>query len=297
MARRPRIVIPARFSASASALRYRADVAATKLVHAVYEAGGEPLVLHPVVPPGIDMAALDDVVRDRIGFADGVLLPGGGDLAARWAGHDAGLLTPRGLSTAGWRHRLGSPEDSTAVVDGKRVPVRDIEGVLTRLWCVGIADLAHIVPADREYVSMEMTAFLLSWLTTLECPVPNRPSPSCLAGPNWRAEEWTQKAARLGIPVRPAARRTALGQGPLPPEEFTKTTVTVVGDWALGAADNALKAHARRLAEHAGTGLLDVYFDGPGAGAAFAGVNLWPDITRPEVADAMLASLKGGRPC
>jgi putative glutamine amidotransferase len=86
MARRPRIVVPARFSASASALRYRADVAATKLVHAVYEAGGEPLVLHPVVPPGIGMAALDELVRDRIGMADGVLLPGGGDLAAHWAG-------------------------------------------------------------------------------------------------------------------------------------------------------------------------------------------------------------------
>lgn len=86
MARRPRIVIPARFSASASALRYRADVAATKLVHAVYEAGGEPLVLHPVVPPGVARAALDELVRDRIGVADGVLLPGGGDLAAQWAG-------------------------------------------------------------------------------------------------------------------------------------------------------------------------------------------------------------------
>jgi len=86
MASRPRIVVPARFSASASALRYRADVAATKLVHAVYEAGGEPLVLHPVVPPRIGAAVLDELVRGRIGIADGVLLPGGGDLAAHWAG-------------------------------------------------------------------------------------------------------------------------------------------------------------------------------------------------------------------
>lgn len=218
------------------------------------------------------------------------------DLAARWAAHDAELLTPRGLSTAGWRHRLGSPEDSTAVLGGRRVPVREVEGVLSRIWCVGTAELTHIVPADREYVSMEMTAFLLSWLTTLECPVLNRPSPSCLAGPNWRAEEWTHRAARLGIPVRPKVRRSAMGAEP-PREEFAMTTVTVVGDWALGAADNALKAHARRLAEHAGTGLLDVYFDGAGADAAFAGVNLWPDISRAEVADAMLARLKGGRPC
>jgi putative glutamine amidotransferase len=86
VARRPVIAIPARRSASASALRFRADVAATKLVHAVYEAGGEPFVLHPVVPANISAAELDDLVRSRIAVADAVLLPGGGDLAAHWSG-------------------------------------------------------------------------------------------------------------------------------------------------------------------------------------------------------------------
>jgi len=71
---RPLIVIPARFSASAAALRFEAEVAARKLVEAVYAAGGEPLVVHPSAPGG------DDEVSGRLGFADGVLLPGGGDL-------------------------------------------------------------------------------------------------------------------------------------------------------------------------------------------------------------------------
>ncbi|MFF5083260.1 gamma-glutamyl-gamma-aminobutyrate hydrolase family protein [Actinoplanes sp. NPDC000266] len=74
--RRPLIVIPARFSRSASALRFRASVAATRLLEAVFEAGGEPLVLHPA----------DGPVRERIWMAGGVLLPGGGDLAAHWSG-------------------------------------------------------------------------------------------------------------------------------------------------------------------------------------------------------------------
>lgn len=86
---RPLVVIPARFSASASALRYRAEVSAAKLIEAVYAAGGEPLVLHPEVPDGIEDHDLDALVRDRIWMADGVLLPGGGDLAAHWAGQDA----------------------------------------------------------------------------------------------------------------------------------------------------------------------------------------------------------------
>lgn len=74
---RPLIAIPARFSASAAALRYEAEVAARKLVEAVYAAGGEPLSVHPCAPGG--MVSEADVAR-RLDFADGVLLPGGGDL-------------------------------------------------------------------------------------------------------------------------------------------------------------------------------------------------------------------------
>lgn len=78
-ARRPLIAIPARFSESASALRYRAEVTARTLVEAVYEAGGEPLVVHPADP---------DAIAERLRFADGIVLPGGGDLAAHWSGQE-----------------------------------------------------------------------------------------------------------------------------------------------------------------------------------------------------------------
>lgn len=74
---RPLIAIPARFSSSAAALRYQAEVSARKLVEAVYVAGGEPLTIHPSAPAG---AVSDAEVAQRLDFADGVLLPGGGDL-------------------------------------------------------------------------------------------------------------------------------------------------------------------------------------------------------------------------
>jgi putative glutamine amidotransferase len=81
--RRPLIAIPARFSEHATALRYRAEVMARALSEAVYAAGGEPVVIHPVAPEAtIDVAA----ARERLWFADGVLLPGGGDVSARWSG-------------------------------------------------------------------------------------------------------------------------------------------------------------------------------------------------------------------
>jgi len=49
---RPLIAIPARFSNSAAALRYEAEVSARKLMEAVFAAGGEPLSVHPRAPDG-----------------------------------------------------------------------------------------------------------------------------------------------------------------------------------------------------------------------------------------------------
>ncbi|RSN12983.1 peptidase C26 [Nonomuraea sp. WAC 01424] len=68
---RPLIAIPARFSASASALRYAAEVSARALVEAVWRAGGEPATIHPA----------GDDVAGRLARFDGLLLPGGGDVA------------------------------------------------------------------------------------------------------------------------------------------------------------------------------------------------------------------------
>ncbi|HKX14877.1 MAG TPA: type 1 glutamine amidotransferase [Propionibacteriaceae bacterium] len=80
---RPLVIIPARFSDTASALRYGAEVAAAKLLEAVWNAGGEPLVIHPTAPePQIDELA------SRFSMADAVLLPGGGDMSPRWYNQD-----------------------------------------------------------------------------------------------------------------------------------------------------------------------------------------------------------------
>ncbi|MFD9983235.1 gamma-glutamyl-gamma-aminobutyrate hydrolase family protein [Streptomyces massasporeus] len=68
---RPLIAVPARFSATTSALRYAAEVNARALIEAVWRAGGEPASIHPA----------QTGTADRLARFDGVLLPGGGDLA------------------------------------------------------------------------------------------------------------------------------------------------------------------------------------------------------------------------
>src|SRR4029453_18817711 len=79
---RPLVIIPARFSQDASALRYEAEVAAAKLLEAVWAAGGEPLVVHP---PAMGEPHFDRL-QQRLWMADAILLPGGGDLSPRWYG-------------------------------------------------------------------------------------------------------------------------------------------------------------------------------------------------------------------
>lgn len=85
MSRTPIVVVPGRFSASASALRYRAVVTARALSEAVLRAGGEPVTVHPWAPDG---AVTPEQVADRLRFADAVLLPGGGDLSPERYGED-----------------------------------------------------------------------------------------------------------------------------------------------------------------------------------------------------------------
>ena len=213
-------------------------------------------------------------------------------LAAKWAANNASLLTCDDLSRAGWRHYLGSEETATAVVSGRVVPVAEINGVLIRWPGVFAQELTQIDDADRNYVSGEMTAFLISWLTNLSCPVINRPTPLNLTGPAWRHEQWTHAASRLGIPVHTVHRHVGNNSNQHPVDDLNSNPagVTVVGERCFGTVDEDLFRQARSLAKAADVSLLKVYFSGSEPGAFFAGMDLIPEMTD-EVADAVLELL------
>jgi hypothetical protein len=217
-------------------------------------------------------------------------------LAERWAPLGASLLTCRDLSEVGWQYAPDKPAESVAVIGGRAIAARDITGVLTRLPYVSEHETLHIVRQDRAYVAQEMTAFLRVWLNSLECPVLNRPSSACLSGPGWPGEQWIHLAARLGIRVQPVRWRAELSADvPKDDPASADVTVTVVGGDCLGSVDRTLAKQARLLAEVARVDLLSFRFGGDAL--ELRGADPWPDVSSPEVADAILERLEvgGGR--
>src|SRR5581483_2527617 len=92
--------------------------------------------------------------------------PAARDLVAAWSSADAALLSAEDLSSEGWFFRLGEAAGGRAVVDGRRVAVRDLRAVLTRRPAVVAEELAWIDPGDRDYVAAEANAFLVAWLAS-----------------------------------------------------------------------------------------------------------------------------------
>lgn len=215
-------------------------------------------------------------------------------LAQRWAASGARLLLPRDLLRPGWQYHLGQPNDSVAVVDGERLTVRELAGVLTRTSTVFAHELIEIVPEDRSYIAAEINAFLVAWLSALSVPVLNRATPACLSGPNWRHEQWVHAAAKAGIPVTPARRSVpGMPYAAPAPASNSPVVITVVGKKCIGPAEPVLHAFARKLAAASSTELLSVHFSARGSNASFLSASTTPDLGSDEIADAILEHFTG----
>jgi hypothetical protein len=218
-----------------------------------------------------------------------VVVAGSGDHAAeafvaRHARRGVAMLTPADLSLPGWSFDPARPAEGTAVVAGEPTLVRAIRGVLTRLPAISAADLPHIAAEDRDYAAAEMSAFLLAWLSALRCPVLNQPAPPSLAGPSWWRPRWVHAAVRAGLQPPASSDRDL---------ENDARVLHVLGGRCLSAAEPGLADHVVRLAAVAGVDLLAVGLDPTAATPTFAWADPWPDPSAPELADAVLAYLRG----
>lgn len=210
----------------------------------------------------------------------------------RWKqrGVDAAILTCHDLAQPGWVWSLDGT--SELVVGGRRIGAGEIAGVITRIACVTGYELPFVAAADREYASSEMNAFLLALLTTLPCPVVNRPTDDGLCGPILAQEQWVQLAARARVAVRPAVRREYAGGAVVdPPYGGDRRVIHVVGDRAFDAPSERHERAAVAVAKAAGVELLRTWFDADAAAPTFVDADPWVDLSDPAVADAVHARL------
>ncbi len=185
------------------------------------------------------------------------------------------LVCPPDLSAPGWLLVEGCAKDNVAIVGGQRIAANEIRGVLVRLPWVHPRELPHVVQEDRAYVAAETHAFLLAFLSALSCPVLNRPTASCLAGPALRPLQWFASASALGIPI-PTKREPTASTAPDARPQTDLVCVTVVGETTLGHGGTALHAWARALAGHSRTSLLRAWFDPSVGDGVLVSVDLWP---------------------
>jgi hypothetical protein len=195
-------------------------------------------------------------------------------------------VTPRDLSREGWRLRVGDPASCVAAVGGRRFCAGEIGGVLMRLPAVAEAHLPHIAPPDRGYVASEMTAFLLAFLTSLQCRVSNRPDPQSLCGPLWSPERWARLARDCEIDARPAPRAAILGAEPETPKK-ADAAVTIIGDAVFG--DRALGAATVTLARAARADILQAEFQLRENGPSLLRASPFVDLADPAFAAAVLS--------
>jgi hypothetical protein len=163
------------------------------------------------------------------------------------------IVVPAHLSLPGWSYEVGCGAQARLVTSKGTIAACGVSAVLTRTQRVWPAELPHINEEDREYVALEMTAFLAALLNELPCPVFNRPASNSLWGPPWTAEHWWRAAAAEGLAVCRNDDDTC--------DDVTEIVVleekVILGSSTL---PEGAKALALRLAERAGALLLGARF-------------------------------------
>ena len=221
------------------------------------------------------------------------------DLPALWAyqGLKARGLSPLELvsaealaSSLRWVHRVGTKEThfSVRLADGRELSDGNLRGVLNRLMTVPLHLWQSANETDRDYVAQELTAFYLSWLYGLPCPVINRPTPIGLGG-QWRSEsEWIHLAGQAGLTTRPykrSAEDIVEESSGYPPGFATgansRVVFVVAGETVGASVPPDVIAGCLRLAKLAETELLGIEFvEGDQAEWTFASANPLPDLRR-----------------
>lgn len=200
-----------------------------------------------------------------------------------------------------WTHRLfdGPGQNVISLHDGTVIRSDSVEVVFNRLGPFSMPHFGAGPAADHDYALMEMSALLLSWLSSFSCPVINRPAPQGLAGPPRSWFGWTQLAGEVGLSTTPARLEWRMGaEGASAPAAFpdgVPFSVLVAGGRVVGDCHSELAGRCVALAKAASVELLRLSFVrsaiGPRA-CFFSGADPSPVLSCDAELDAAVALLE-----
>jgi len=208
------------------------------------------------------------------------------DATTDWSEQEAVLLTPADIFCKGWRTRIGGVRDWSIVANGQQWPIRSVSGVVSRLPCILARELFDIQPDDRPFAAAEATAFALFFLSSIPCPVVNRPTPNCLNGPNWQPEQWVRACLEAVVPFKASCRRTNEVINPETASSCLRSVIVLAGKCLEDTSDGCL-AGVLRLARLANVTFLQVYFMQDKGETIFYRAELTPDLSKVEIRNAL----------
>jgi hypothetical protein len=217
--------------------------------------------------------------------------PAAAELASAWRHAGAVLCDAGDLTARGWRYEPHMPRQAVAVAEGRRVPAREIEAVVTLRATVYPIELIDVVEDDRAFVAAEIGAFLRAFLDALEAPVVNRPAEYSLAGPVLAPERWAQLARAAGVPAVSIERRvpgTILAPALVP---RATRTVFVAGEQAEAGSDPSLARAALAITRRCGATMLEAAFTADGDEPRFVSATAQPSLREATRRDLLLAAL------
>jgi hypothetical protein len=117
------------------------------------------------------------------------------------SGAAAALVTCAALASAPLNLHHPHFDASTITVGGESISIGRIAGVVNLLPAVFPDELFFYDEEERAYQAAEIHALLTFFLSSLPCPVINRPTAASLTGPFLNPLGWRQLTRSLGIPA------------------------------------------------------------------------------------------------
>lgn len=191
----------------------------------------------------------------------------------------ASVLTCRDLAEGSTVFRYPDFAGSSLTVDGRRVGVGEISGVINLLPAVFPEELFFYPPEEREYQAVEFRALLTFFLSALACPVVNRPTPQALSGPCSSSIGWRYFAKRKGFAVSTMKLDTDNVDGFFVRHRAEETfEITCIGGRLIDPSGTAADRMTMELSQRANVEYLRAVFEDRGAGPCFVTASAVPDM-------------------